>query len=742
MIIYRWLCFIFFLLSTTLEAQDIPLATWRSHFNYSDSRLLVEFEGKIYVAANNGLFYLELQDNSVHKLTKNDGLGDVGISAMAVTPDGSKLILGYTSGLIDILEDNSLHTIPTIKNASAYSEKQINDIIFNDELAYLSTDFGLVAVDYNEGEVIESYGNIGEDGGNLKVFGAAIFNDSIFLATADGLIGTLMSESNNLLDFNNWKRYRFIEQSPEGNVSVIANYNEKLYVGFENNGVYFYNGLVWEKLNIPITEFQRLKVEKSLLYIIANSQDNNQILSLNMQGELGVISTENIFHASDLIITENGEIWVADHMLGLVADIERNGESIFPDGPQSDNIDVLLYFDKKILGIERSIDQDFNLQDMSPSLSFFETGRWKNYTSANLEGLQEISGVTDLSFSPGTSEVFLSTFGEGVLKFDANDELVLRPAAEGQSPFISNQMTALSAGEDGSLWASEFNIPDNAYSLVENNWRRFPLNTDRHVLDIVSIPYQNIWLRLTTGMLVLDPETGASISIPTASQNLINPTITAMAYDHNGFLWYGTPSGIAYITNPGDVPEDQVNNIVPIYQNDDLLKNQRIDAIAVDPANRKWIASEEGLWLFSEDGDSLIHHFTADNSPLASNLIRQIEINSLTGEVYIATSRGLVSYRSNATVAHPSHDQVKIFPNPVKPGYSGLIGITGVVSGANVKITDVAGNLIRELMAEGGTASWDGKTLSGKRAKTGIYLIFSSSDDGEETFIGKLAFLN
>lgn len=742
MIRHRWICFIFFLLLNTLEAQEIPLGTWRSHFNYSDSRLLVEYEGKIYVAAQNGLFYLDLQDNSVHKLTKNDGLGDVGISAMAVTPDGTKLIFGYSSGHIDILEDNTLRPVNTIKNTSAYAEKQINDIIFNDKLAYLSTDFGLVALDYNEGEIIESYGNIGEDGSSLEVNGAAVFKDSIFLTTSEGLIGTLLSASNNLLDFNNWRRYKNIEQSPEGSVSVIASFNDKLYVGFENNGLYYYNGLIWESLNMPRTEFHRLKVEQSGLYIIEKNQANNQIFNLNPQNELELLTTENTIVPSDLIITKNGEILVADQIRGLVTDIDGGGESIYPGGPQSDKIDVLLYFDKKILGIERSIDRDFNLLDVVPYLSFFETGRWTNYTRANLDGLQEISGFTDLTFSPSTNEVFLSTFGEGILKFNTSDELALTAAEEGQSPFLSNQITSLSASEDGSLWASEYNIPDNAYSFIDNTWRRSPLNTDRHVLDILPIPHQNIWLRLTTGLLVLDPESGASTSLSSANQELINATVTAMAYDENGFLWYGTPSGIAYITNPGDVPEDQANNIVPSYQNDDLLKNQRIDAIAIDPANRKWIATAEGLWLFSEDGDSLIHHFTADNSPLASNFIHQIEINSVSGEVYIATAKGLVSYRSNASKAKSSHDLVKIFPNPVKPGYSGVIGITGLVSGANVKITDLAGNLVRELNAEGGTASWDGNTLSGKRVKTGIYLIFSSSNDGKETFIGKLAFLN
>ena len=212
-----------------------------------------------------------------------------------------------------------------------------------------------------------------------------------------------------------------------------------------------------------------------------------------------------------------------------------------------------------------------------------------------------------------------------------------------------------------------------------------------------------------------------------------------MAFDRDELLWYGTTIGAAYISNPYDATAGEAYSIVPEYEGDDLLENQQVNGLAVDGGNRKWMATSEGLWLFNEEGEQLIYHFTEDNSPLLSDSIYDIAINEESGEVFFATSKGLVSYRSNASAGKVKHSQVKIFPNPVRQGYQGEIAISGLVENARVKITDLSGNLVRETLAQGGTATWNGNTLSGARVNTGVYLVFSASSDGKESYVGKIA---
>ena len=173
-----------------------------------------------------------------------------------------------------------------------------------------------------------------------------------------------------------------------------------------------------------------------------------------------------------------------------------------------------------------------------------------------------------------------------------------------------------------------------------------------------------------------------------------------------------------------------------------MLDTETINCIAVDGANRKWVGTNgSGVFLLSPDGTNEIHHFTSENSSLFSDNIIDIAINEITGEVFIGTEKGIISYRSDATRGYDSHSDVTVFPNPVKENYTGKIAIKGLVNNANIKITDINGNLVFESFANGGQAIWDGKTQRGNRASTGVYLVFSTNTDGEETMVSKILFI-
>ncbi|HEY9045605.1 MAG TPA: T9SS type A sorting domain-containing protein, partial [Ohtaekwangia sp.] len=136
---------------------------------------------------------------------------------------------------------------------------------------------------------------------------------------------------------------------------------------------------------------------------------------------------------------------------------------------------------------------------------------------------------------------------------------------------------------------------------------------------------------------------------------------------------------------------------------------------------------------------ALIYNFTAENSPLLSNVILDIEINQQTGEVFFATDKGIVSFRGDATESTSTFESVKIFPNPVTSNFSGSVGIKGLATDATVKITDVSGKLIWQTQANGGTATWNVQDYNGRRAATGIYLVFAATADGAESVVGKIA---
>ncbi|MEN9701392.1 MAG: hypothetical protein RIR55_707, partial [Bacteroidota bacterium] len=217
--------------------------------------------------------------------------------------------------------------------------------------------------------------------------------------------------------------------------------------------------------------------------------------------------------------------------------------------------------------------------------------------------------------------------------------------------------------------------------------------------------------------------------------------VTSLANDKLGSVWVGTDNGIG-IFNCGDISNSPCNAYLPIVNNNGfngyLFQKETVQCITVDGANRKWIGTNNGAWLLSEDGLKIIEHFTKSNSPLTSDTILQIIIAPKSGEVFINTNNGMVSYRGAATEAVSVQNNIQIFPNPVPPSFNGQVAIKGLVENAIVKITDLTGKLLYQTTALGGQAVWNTRTIEGRKVATGIYLVFVRDISGNEKGVGKI----
>jgi hypothetical protein len=240
--------------------------------------------------------------------------------------------------------------------------------------------------------------------------------------------------------------------------------------------------------------------------------------------------------------------------------------------------------------------------------------------------------------------------------------------------------------------------------------------------------YNNKFLRLKTG----------------TDGNLPSISVRCVAVDNKNQLWIGTTRGLRIIpsvdtfVNETDI---QTKSII-ILENDlaqELFYDQFIIDIAVDGANRKWVSiAESGVYLVSSNGQETIYHFTKDNSPLPSNNINDIEIDGVTGEVFFATDKGLVSFKGTSTNASDDLNSVYVYPNPVRPEYTGTVKIANLTNKATVKITDIEGNLVFETTSEGGTIEWDTTAFGKYKVASGVYMILVSAQDGVETTIRKV----
>jgi ligand-binding sensor domain-containing protein len=226
--------------------------------------------------------------------------------------------------------------------------------------------------------------------------------------------------------------------------------------------------------------------------------------------------------------------------------------------------------------------------------------------------------------------------------------------------------------------------------------------------------------------------------------NLPSIDVRAIAVDNRSQVWIGTNKGLRVLPSTGSYSNDgqmKANAIIILEDGlaQELLYEQFITDIAVNGSNQKWIGTaDSGVFLFSSDGQQTVYHFTKDNSPLPSNVINDIDINSITGEIFFATDKGMVSFQGTATRPADNLNAVYVYPNPVRPEFAGTVKIAGLISKANIKITDIEGNLVYETTSEGGTVEWDTKAFGKYNVASGVYMIFIAAQDASETAVKKV----
>lgn len=267
--------------------------------------------------------------------------------------------------------------------------------------------------------------------------------------------------------------------------------------------------------------------------------------------------------------------------------------------------------------------------------------------------------------------------------------------------------------------------------------------TDSTIIDLNGLNWAKLPDYLGGGILVKNAENQQRVlTTNVGSGTLPSMTINSLALGTEGYVWFASDRGVGYFAPDDILSGARVDAILPIFGQRKLFANEKCTAIATEPGNRKWIGTRNGLYLFNEDGTELIQKFTASNSPLPSDSITALQFEAEKGILYIDTPNGMASYRSTSSASAESLSSVTIFPNPVHPGYAGMVGIKGLIDKCTVKITELSGRLIYETKSQGGTASWNLNDYNGRRAKGGIYMVLIVAQDGSEKYAGKLAVID
>lgn len=722
---YLTLCFLLGSL-TALPQGDIPIGSWRLHLSYHDIRMIAVSDKHVYAASSSGVIAYNFAERSLHTFNKLNGLSSTGISALAFDEKNQVLLIGYEDGTLDIIEGNRVNNFYRLRESDITAPKKINDILVNDGLAYLTTAYGVVVFDILQQQIKETWRDLGRSGERLAVNEIAFLNDSIFLATARGLIAG--STSDNLLDFNNWKRHDAGELA--GDIRTLSVFARNLYVSGPT-GVYRYNDGTWQSPFLQSVEVESLTASENNLFIIGDST----IYTFDSNAALSQISDPLIQAPAQVRQDNAGNLWIGDRAAGLLSNATGVFQAYRPNGPSQSSAFRLVYDGGRLLALPGGFSASGQVLGLPGHVNVFENGTWSTIS-------QPLSDLTDIAFMD--DRTYVSSFAGGIVVRDPSGGTSV--INESNSPLSSPgnaapHVTAMHVSSDG-LWVTIYGGNEPLYLLKKDGtWQSYSFNfpNEEKPVDIIVSRNGDVWMALQPssggGLIAYEVEEGRPFYKSNAAGQgaLPDKNVNSLAIDREGYLWVGTDAGVAYFFSPSE------EAIKPVFENRFLLRDEKITAIEVDGGNRKWLGTERGVWLFNDAGDALIHHFTADNSPLLSDIIRDIEIDPLTGEVFISTDRGVVSYRSDATNASDEFEAVRIFPNPVRPGYAGMVGISGLANDAVVKITDIRGKLLWHSVANGGMTSWNVRDNNGTRVPTGVYLVFAIAQDGRESIVGKVA---
>lgn len=746
--------------------ENIALGEWRTHLTYFDAQTVATSQEKVYVASQNGLFFYDKEFSNLEVISRIDGLSDIGIAYLQYLPNIEQLLIAYKNGNIDFLSDNEIKNFPVFFEDAAILDKQIYHIYYFQNIVWISTNAGILEIDVENAtnkRIRNSYQNLGEDGEIIKVFATTIQENIIYAATEKGVRYISLNSSINKNDFRNWQT---IPSTQNKVIESIGSNSSIVFFAIQNEGVFSYNGTASNRISqIPIAS----------MYDI--SEDKTNLTSVFVSSETGIYQIEGSFSSlqinkieNDLIksprqtISENGILWIADNQTGLVTNNLGNFVSLFPSGTYSQNTWGFIQAKEKIIVFSGGYTEPFRPLNRTTGFYVFENGEWTNYNAENRDITSKpIPNVRDLvgaTYSETENRVYFASLQDGILVWDLADD-TFSVFDSLNSPLPHNRVMDVESDGLGNLWValSGSNLREDAYFRKKPNddtsssWKGFRFNQTRTTfpLSLEIDENNNVWARLSRfvqgGILVFNEEEESKILIESVNTgNLASNDITALKSDQNGVMWIGTPAEVsASVRTFSDIfglfRSQDLNARDVFFQTRQLLRDETITSISLDGGNRKWFGTTNGAWLFSEDASKQFLHFTVENSPLFSNQILDIEVQDKTGEVFFATPNGIISYRGTSTVAKTDFSSVKIFPNPVRPEFNGVVAIEGLTQDANVKITDISGRLVYETDSFGGTATWNGTDYNNVKAKTGVYLVYVSKIDGSEGFVGKIIFI-
>lgn len=770
----RIVFFFCFILSFSIGQAQFGVGTWRDHLPYANCIDVCDGGDVVYAATPYSVFFFDREDNSVNRLSRVEGLAEAQVSSIAYSAENNVLIVGYVNGNIDFVFDESrVVNLSDLKNSTIPADKTINEIYFDQDKAYLACGFGIVVVDINKNEISDTY-LIGDNTSYVFVNDILIIDDLWYAATENGIY-TADVGNPFLVSFESWSLVNDLPAAAIEILNIEVN-SQRIYLFTQSPAdllprIFFKDrvpGAVWEEWSdYKETEFSDIFVDEEYVITSDTYRFFAYDLDHNIEIEKWQLGGKDV-RAQALIRDQQGIFWIADRESGLLGDnYSTVAYRAIPDGPYGVPVRRMDAYNFNVWAAGGGVNASFTSLFNGTGVYSYVDEVWG---SQRVFENQVIPDFMDVAINPlDNSEVYAGSWHKGLVRYK-NGELTDVFNESNSTLELSTIEGALRVGVgatnfdiNGNLWFSSHRQNEVLHLRTPNgNFYAYDLSplldASDVVLDILATQAGYVWvITRNNGILVLDHKGTLTdqnddelklLSTDEGNGALPSSEVLSIEEDLDGEVWIGTNAGPAVFYSQEAIFTDNNFDCQQIFITQDgnvqiLLETESITAIELDGGNRKWIGTlNSGVYLLSDDGLTQEARFTEENSPLLSNSISDIAINQENGEVFIATSKGIIGYKNDATNFYENmKDLIRVYPNPVYPDYDGLISIDNLARDADVKISDISGNVVYETIANGGRATWDGRKLNGEKVSTGVYMIFAATGDGTSKGVTKVAFI-
>ena len=751
------------LFNAVLHAQ---YTGWSSFYSF-DQITGVHYgaDGQIYGVAQNSLFSYDPTANEVVTITTVNGLLGDEIDALTVTDNF--MVIGYSNGVLGIhkLMDGSVTLDSSIKrNLSIETkDKTIHSFLVDDQTLYLSTGYGISIYDLSTNRFVDSY-FFGVNNSAIQVNQTALVGEFLYAATEEGLYKANTSDPKLVLESawnkiadGQWKSVGLVKNAILG---VVQSGSQVICYGLNDDIATEHQRISGELLGVEVSESELVLSFSNTVLSFDESQSIRTLASTS-----GLLTGQKFTSAT----TVGNELFIGTSGGGLLLYNLSEIRVISPSGPLMNDIFEISVLPNEELWIAHgAFNRYYNPYPLNAyGISHRSGGSWQNLPFSTLLGAQSVVSVVPNPIN--SSQVFACAMHHGLLEI--NDGLVtylwnqtnsglesLDPLEINENPnYRSVRIRNVAFDSKGSMWSIT--------SFVGKGLKKRTVNGDWESVDLTSLiqinrasgysklvisPNDEIYFGSANYGLIGYSEINGSPVLRSldVSDNLPTADVRSIALDFDNNLWIGTTEGLRVLYNASRLFTQSNLSVSPLIINEggnvgELLANQFINAIEINGNNQKWVATDgAGVFLFSEDGKSTLQHFTKDNSPLPTNSVRSLAYEPLSGKIYMGTPNGLVAFQGNAYAPSKNLDEVEVYPNPIRPGYTGLLTIRGLKADCVVKITDIVGNAVFESTSTGGSVQWDLRSFADKRVRSGVYLIFVTTNDGLDSAVEKVMIIN